>query len=193
MTPADIDVIVLAGGLGTRLRSALPEDCPKFLAPFGDKPFANRFFMELETAGFRKFILALGHNAEQVFGWFADYLANPHNLSLFQYTVEAEPSGIDNAIKFAGAKTTTDPVAVCNGDTLWDTDFGALIRQHESNSQPAALIRGEVLAGFWLLPRSCLLQPNPLSFAFGVNCRQFYDIGTPEGLERAKRARDDKP
>ena len=57
--------VVLAGGLGTRLRSVLA-DRPKCLAPVGAQPFLLLLMRHLAAAGVGRFVLSLGHLAPQV-------------------------------------------------------------------------------------------------------------------------------
>ena len=56
-------VIILAGGLGTRLRSVLP-DTPKCLAPINNKPFIAQLIVFLKKQGINKFIFSLGYKSE---------------------------------------------------------------------------------------------------------------------------------
>ena len=57
--------LILAGGLGTRLRSLLP-DQPKVLAPIAARPFLDILIEQLLARGVRKIVLLLGHCADQV-------------------------------------------------------------------------------------------------------------------------------
>ena len=62
---AGIDTVVLAGGLGTRLRPMVA-DRPKILAPVGDRPFLDHLLAWLMGQGARRVVFSLGHLAEQV-------------------------------------------------------------------------------------------------------------------------------
>ena len=62
--------IVLAGGLGTRLRSVIP-DLPKCMAPINGKPFIDYLIDNLQTQGVNNFIFSLGYKSEA----FEEYLA----------------------------------------------------------------------------------------------------------------------
>ncbi|MFK9866755.1 NTP transferase domain-containing protein, partial [Escherichia coli] len=57
--------IILAGGLGTRLRSAVP-DLPKCMAPVNGKPFIAYVIEYLQSQGVEKFILSLGYKSEAI-------------------------------------------------------------------------------------------------------------------------------
>ncbi|HEY5281949.1 MAG TPA: NTP transferase domain-containing protein, partial [Polyangia bacterium] len=57
--------LILAGGLGTRLRSLLP-DQPKVLAPIVGRPFLDILIAQLVARGVRRIVLLLGNRADQV-------------------------------------------------------------------------------------------------------------------------------
>jgi D-glycero-alpha-D-manno-heptose 1-phosphate guanylyltransferase len=61
----DIDIIILAGGFGTRLRSVF-SDRPKVLVPINGVPFLRCYLDWLRRFGARRVILALGYKAEMV-------------------------------------------------------------------------------------------------------------------------------
>ena len=68
---SEIPVLILAGGLGTRLRSVV-SDRPKALAPIGDQPFLQIQMELLRDQGARKFVLCVGYRSEQVLDQFGD-------------------------------------------------------------------------------------------------------------------------
>lgn len=112
--------IVLAGGLGTRLRSVLA-DVPKCMAPVGDKPFLQILLESLVAKGFEHFIFSLGYKAEVVIS----YLASSSYSQTFTYEciVENEQLGTGGAIRYAMNMCNIDQAAVVNGDTLITGDF----------------------------------------------------------------------
>jgi D-glycero-alpha-D-manno-heptose 1-phosphate guanylyltransferase len=119
------EVIILAGGLGTRLRSALP-DLPKCMAPVNGKPFIGYVVDYLQQQGINKFILSLGYKSECI----VDYLDSSYQSTEFQYSIEEEPLGTGGAIKLACSKTMTSNVIVTNGDTLFKIDLKKLSDFH---------------------------------------------------------------
>lgn len=134
-----IDVVVLAGGLGTRIRGVLG-DTPKVLAPINGRPFLDLLLERLAAEGAGRVILALGHRAEAV----AEHLAAvPPPLPVVQ-VVEPAPLGTGGAVRFAAAATQGDPVMVMNGDTWIDADFGALLAGHRTAGRPQTLLAVEV-------------------------------------------------
>ena len=68
---ADVDVAILAGGLGTRIQGVLGET-PKVLAPINGRPFLDYLIVWLESFGARRIVLCLGHRAETV----VEYMRN---------------------------------------------------------------------------------------------------------------------
>lgn len=106
--------IVLAGGLGTRLRSAVP-DLPKCLAPIAGRPFLDWQLRSLAKRGVGRFVLALGHGADLVRDSLADDWANSLTLD---YVVEREALGTGGAARFAMDETGLDEALVVNGDTF---------------------------------------------------------------------------
>ena len=101
--PAGLDAIILAGGLGTRLRSVV-QDLPKCMAPVGGHPFLYYLLEYLKKQGVRRVILSLGYLHETVEEWIAKTPA----LSGFEfvYSVESEPLGTGGAVKQALAQAT---------------------------------------------------------------------------------------
>lgn len=77
------EAIILAGGLGTRLRSAVP-DLPKCMAPVNDKPFIAYVIQHLQKEGIEKFIFSLGYKHE----FFVDFLSNSFQPSIINYPLK---------------------------------------------------------------------------------------------------------
>lgn len=126
--------IVLAGGLGTRLRSAVP-DLPKCLAPIAGRPFLEWQLRSLAERGIERFVLALGHGAEQVL----KSLAQPWARDLSIYTVtEREPLGTGGAARFAMDKAGLDEALIANGDTFLGGSLQEMIT-------PLDLVGGELM------------------------------------------------
>ena len=82
-----LDVFILAGGLGTRIRPVLG-DLPKILAPIAGRPYLDYLLDWLRGFGARRIVLGLGHRAEAVVDYMKAQPADPLEL----ITV-IEPSG----------------------------------------------------------------------------------------------------
>lgn len=119
------EAILLAGGLGTRLRSAVPE-LPKCMAPVHGKPFLAYVVRYLQQQGIRRFIFALGykHNDFDVF------LRSFFKEDQYTVSIEEEPLGTGGAIRLACDKALSENVLVTNGDTIFEADVPALSDFH---------------------------------------------------------------
>jgi D-glycero-alpha-D-manno-heptose 1-phosphate guanylyltransferase len=123
--PNEYHAIILAGGLGTRLRSAVP-DLPKCMAPVAGKPFLQHLIEYLQQAGINHFIFSLGYMHEVIL----DFLqTNYPNLS-YDYVVEDEPLGTGGAIQKACHKCEAKNVLIANGDTMFKADVKKLFSFH---------------------------------------------------------------
>jgi NDP-sugar pyrophosphorylase family protein len=123
---ASIDVLVLAGGLGTRIRAVLGE-VPKLLAPIDGRPYLAYLLDWLARFGARRVVLGLGHQAAPVL----EYLKRTPSRSMaIVPVVEPKPLGTAGALRFARRELATDPVMVMNGDSLADADLCMLVSQH---------------------------------------------------------------
>jgi D-glycero-alpha-D-manno-heptose 1-phosphate guanylyltransferase len=120
-----MEAIVLAGGLGTRLRGVV-DDVPKPMAPVQGRPFLAVVLDQLVDAGFKIAIIAAGYRHEAIRSYFgADY----RGLAL-RYSVEHEPLGTGGAIRLACAQADARDVFVLNGDTYLELDFRAMMEAH---------------------------------------------------------------
>ena len=119
------EAIILAGGLGTRLRSVISE-VPKCLAPVNGKPFLGCVINHLQKEGIEKFIFCLGYKSEMI----AEFI-NIHLSTInYQLSTEQQPLGTGGAIKLACSKAVEKTVLVVNGDTLFKVDINKLMAFH---------------------------------------------------------------
>jgi D-glycero-alpha-D-manno-heptose 1-phosphate guanylyltransferase len=120
-----MDAIVLAGGLGTRLRGVVA-DLPKPMAPVHGRPFLAFLLDQLSDGGFKTVTLATGYRHEAIRSYFGqDY----RGLTL-RYSVEVEPLGTGGAIRLACQDVRAGNVFVLNGDTYLELDFRAMLAVH---------------------------------------------------------------
>ena len=135
-----IDVAVLAGGLGTRIRSVLG-DVPKVLAPIGGRPFLDHLLDWLGGFGARRVVLCLGHRAEPVLDHIAARAARDAAAGLTVIgLVEPEPMGTAGAIRFARPHLLSDPVFVMNGDTFLDADLPGFVARHRAANAAVSML-----------------------------------------------------
>ena len=120
MDVKDYPAIVLAGGLGTRLRSVI-NDLPKPMAPVNGKPFLHYIFQYLKQERIREVILSVGYRHEVIEEFFGkEYLGIK-----IQYSVEEEPLGTGGGIKQA-FDLIEGPAYVLNGDTFFGVNLWSL-------------------------------------------------------------------
>jgi D-glycero-alpha-D-manno-heptose 1-phosphate guanylyltransferase len=127
-------IIILAGGLGTRLRSAVP-DLPKCMAPVNGKPFIGIVIDYFLAQGITKFILSLGYMHEVI----TAYIAQSYPSLDVVYSIENEPLGTGGAIKLACTKATTENVLVTNGDTLFKANTNTVLAFHNTHKADCTL------------------------------------------------------
>lgn len=106
--------IVLAGGLGTRLRNAVPS-VPKCLAPIGAQPFLRWQLESLSQRGVEHFVLSLGSGFSQVLEAIQEPWAK--NLKI-EYIIETHTLGTGGAARFAMVEFNINEALVINGDTF---------------------------------------------------------------------------
>ncbi len=125
-----IDVVILCGGLGTRLREISP-DMPKALMPFAGRPFIDILIESLLPFGFKRFILCVGHLREKI----------RENFQEREYEVvfseEEEPLGTGGALKNAASMITGSLFLVMNGDSICPVDFS---RFHSFHLQKGGIV-----------------------------------------------------
>ena len=110
-----MEVIILAGGLGTRLQSEIGAH-PKCLAPINGQPFLHYLLKKLESQMVDHVVLSLGYKAEEVI----EYLRTKAFTFKVSWVIEKEPLGTGGAIKHALRKCTQKDVVIMNGDTYFD-------------------------------------------------------------------------
>jgi len=128
------EVIVLAGGLGTRLRSVV-SDVPKCMAPVAGKPFLHYLTDYLIHQGINHFIFSVGYKHEII----EEYFHKNYAHLKYQISLENEPLGTGGAIQLACKKTSGKNVLICNGDTLYNIDVRKLSGFHKENEAECTL------------------------------------------------------
>jgi len=116
-----MEAIILAGGLGTRLRSVVSE-LPKCMAPMDGKPFLQYQLEWLSRFDISHVVLSVGYLKEMIFK-FMESREWPFEIT---YAVENEPLGTGGGIRLALQKCRGNQVYVLNGDTFFNIDLDAL-------------------------------------------------------------------
>ncbi len=119
------DIIILAGGLGTRLRDSI-QNLPKAMAPVNGKPFLEYQFDFINRFGFRRIILSTGYMSSSI----ENYFGNKYKNLELVYSIEPEPLGTGGAVKLAFGKVTTPNALILNGDTLFRINLDLFFQRH---------------------------------------------------------------
>jgi len=135
-----MECIVLAGGLGTRLRGAIGDDVPKCMAPVNGKPFLHYIFEYLATQPCKRVILSLGHKHEVILDW----LKNEERPFAVDHVIEHEPLGTGGGIQLALHEGKGENIAVLNGDTMFKVDLQAQLDAHTTTTAEATLALREM-------------------------------------------------
>ena len=130
----DKEVIVLAGGFGTRLREAVP-DLPKVMAPVAGRPFLAFIIDYLRMQGVTRFIFSLGFKAAVI----EQFLKEQYPTLDYTTVTETEPLGTGGGIRLALQKAKAKDVLIVNGDTLFKIKANQLYQQHQQKNAECTL------------------------------------------------------
>ncbi len=114
--------IVLAGGLGTRLKSVV-QDIPKPMATVNSRPFLEYVLDYLSNYQIEKVILSIGYRGEVI----QEHFGEDYKGITLVYSVEDEPLGTGGAIFKAAQLCSDAPFFVLNGDTLFEANLDVLL------------------------------------------------------------------
>jgi D-glycero-alpha-D-manno-heptose 1-phosphate guanylyltransferase len=128
------EAIILAGGLGTRLRSAVP-DLPKCLAPVGGRPFIAYVADHFRREGIRRFIFALGYKST----YFDEFFRSEFPRGDYDISLEEEPLGTGGAIRQACGRVEGTTVLILNGDTFFRIGVKDLAKFHTERQAGCSL------------------------------------------------------
>ncbi|MFC1566350.1 nucleotidyltransferase family protein [bacterium] len=123
------EVIILAGGLGTRLRSVV-NDIPKVMAQVNGKPFLEYTLDYLNSQNMTRVILSVGYKYDIIQNYFKDRFKNIELV----YSIESEPLGTGGALKKALELTANENIFFMNGDTFFGIDLDKLENCHLENN-----------------------------------------------------------
>jgi D-glycero-alpha-D-manno-heptose 1-phosphate guanylyltransferase len=120
--------LILAGGLGTRLRSAYAAG-PKSMAPVGGRPFLDYLLRWLRSQGVKEVILCVGYKRAHI----QRYVGKGRKWGLrVKYSIEKKLLGTGGAVKKAQSLIPGETFFVINGDTFLDVNLSQLARFHRS-------------------------------------------------------------
>ena len=123
------EAIILAGGLGTRLRSEVP-NVPKPMAPIRDRPLLEYLLDYWIKCGVESFILSVGYMSEKI----KLHFGNNYKGAKISYSYESEPLGTGGGLLLALQKTKEQNVLVLNGDTLFKVPLIDFLKFHKKQN-----------------------------------------------------------
>lgn len=153
--PKDIDVVILCGGLGKRLRAAV-NDRPKPIAEIKGRPFLDLLMDYVSSFGFSRFILCIGYKGELIRYYYENGHISPHQFSSSCYlrehdkvllknwcgdisggvlfSEENSPLGTAGAVKNAKRFIKNSPFIVMNGDSICKLNLIEFLEFHMSKN-----------------------------------------------------------
>ena len=129
-----MEAVVLAGGLGTRLRAAV-SDVPKPMAPVGGRPFLERLLDYWIGQGVRRAVLAVGYMYDSIRRHFGD----EYRGCAIAYSIEDHPLGTGGALVQSLPLVHGDTFLVLNGDTYFAVPLEALGAFHRRHGADVSL------------------------------------------------------
>lgn len=127
-------VVLMAGGLGTRLRP-LTENCPKPLLKVGDKPIMEIILESFIQQGFFNFYISVNYKADMIEEYFGD--GSRYGIHI-RYLRERKRLGTAGALSLL-PDTIGESALVMNGDLLTKVDFGQLLDCHRYRQADATM------------------------------------------------------
>lgn len=131
----ELTATILAGGLGTRLRSVV-SDRPKVLAEVRGRPFLSYLLTQVAAVGIRQVVLCTGYLGDQVQEAFGDLYDDIRLL----YSQESSALGTAGALKLALPLLGSNPVLVMNGDSYCDADLGLFWNWNQEHKARASIL-----------------------------------------------------
>ncbi|MBV1883767.1 MAG: nucleotidyltransferase family protein [Pseudomonadales bacterium] len=132
--PKDNAVILMAGGLGTRLRP-LTDECPKPMLNIGGRPILETIINNFMDSGYREFYLSVNYRSEVIKSYFGDGSSFGANI---QYLEETQRLGTVGALSLL-PETPDKPFFVMNSDLLTRVNFGQMMDFHHLNRSMATM------------------------------------------------------
>jgi len=123
------EAIVLAGGMGTRLKKVV-SDLPKPMASINGKPFLEYLINYLAKNEINHIILSVGYKSELI----KDYFGNRFNTVKISYATEQSPLGTGGGIRLALQQAKSNHVFIVNGDTLFNIKLQKLAQYHQQKN-----------------------------------------------------------
>jgi D-glycero-alpha-D-manno-heptose 1-phosphate guanylyltransferase len=131
------EMLILAGGFGTRLRSIVNE-VPKPMAPVSGRPFLEFLLDYWIDQGVSHFVLSVGHKGNLI----KDHFGTSYKNAAVSYVHETTSLGTGGAIKYAleMIKWSSDYILLANGDTWFEADLSKLVNATRQLGKPVTIV-----------------------------------------------------
>lgn len=138
-----MEAIILAGGLGSRLRAVVP-DLPKPMAPINGRPFLEYLLDYWIEQGVNRFVLSVGYKHDMI----KRHFAAAYKGTEVDYAVEEKPLGTGGGLLLAlkRLRPTDVPFLIINGDTFFEIDLASMLRHHQKRHAELTIALREVEA-----------------------------------------------
>ena len=137
-----MEAIILAGGLGSRLRAVVP-DLPKPMAPINGRPFLEYLLDYWAGQGVSRFVLSVGYKRDII----KEHFGARYKGTEVDYAVEDQPLGTGGGLLLALKHLRrTGPFLIMNGDTFFEVDLAPMHRYHQEKSAELTVALREVEA-----------------------------------------------
>ena len=134
-----IDIAILCGGLGERLRSVVGAT-PKVMAAIGGRPFLDLLLEHLAAQKFRRVILLTDYKSDII----EDYYRKKNFPFAVEFSRESKSLGTGGAVQNAAPLIKSDPFFAMNGDSFCPVDFAAFLDFHHAKKAWASLVLSKV-------------------------------------------------
>ncbi|MCX8480331.1 MAG: sugar phosphate nucleotidyltransferase, partial [Sediminibacterium sp.] len=166
------EAIILAGGLGTRLREVV-ENVPKCMAPVNNQPFIKYIIDYLLKNNITRFIFSVGYKSEMII----DYITTNFPHINVEFCIEKEPLGTGGAIQLAMNYCNTNDILIINGDTYFDIPINDLYIEHNYNKSRVSI----ALKMMFNFDRYGVVKLNEQHIITEFNEKKLYDVGLING------------
>jgi NDP-sugar pyrophosphorylase family protein len=133
---SDVSAVILAGGLGTRLRSMV-NDRPKVMAMVAGRPFVEWIVLSLQSAGIRHVVFCIGYLGEMIKEHFQD--GADWGITI-EYSCEQKLLGTGGALRKCLSHIHSDPVLVLNGDSYCQVNVPEYLQWHSSMPRAGSVV-----------------------------------------------------
>ena len=129
-----MQALILAGGLGTRLREEV-KNVPKPMAPIAGRPFLEYLLDHLISYNIKEIVLSIGYMGEIIMKHFG----NSYRNASIEYSMEETPLGTGGAILLSADKIHSERFLLLNGDTFFNLDINNFIKNHNKSSSSVSI------------------------------------------------------